>query len=692
MVSGWPPCGTARRVLCAMVLTLLLLPLFPAVPAPVLAAPRDPYPDRDGFFGIVGHDPYYEWNTDPKNFKDEVNKVLLENMMKEMASAGAKWVRIEFFAEYGDLYGPGAFKFEKYDWFLTDLAPRYGINVLGVLSYGIVRDTNPTYMLNRINDAPDRGDGSNPYIRGFAERAAEIAGHYTGYVAAWEILNEPNSNTHLFHVTKGSQQLILADRTAAVMAAVYPRLKQMKGDVPVVLGGLINTAGSYPNDHDIGYLRQVYGSEYTRAAGYTPGKGGAPWDVVADHPYELAAEQIAPHVRDMYAVMAAAGEGHKKIWITEIGEQARTPEVPKSGVIPLALDEVAQANFLTRVYTDLKAMRGQVERVFWFKYEDFVTTEDEKEARYGLVGFKRDGDSPGAPWPRKEAMRAYAAQARPAALPTTPEDPNTPTAPDARYFPETQHWIAGPFRLYWERNGGRDRFGLPRTSVFVTGGVVVQVFERARFEFRKENAGKVNEVELGLIGIVMTKGRAYPTVATRPVYDLDALIPVPAGAPSLNPTATPAPTATPRPTVTPTPTPSPTQTPTPNRTGTPDSKTTPTLIPTPTPADTPAPTTTNTPPPTPGPVLFTGFYFPETRHTLSGPFLCYWQLGGGLQSFGFPISEPLVEKNPDNGNLYTVQYFERARLEYHPEYTDNPLPVVVGLLGNELIREGGWWR
>jgi hypothetical protein len=54
-------------------------------------------------------------------------------------------------------------------------------------------------------------------------------------------------------------------------------------------------------------------------------------------------------------------------------------------------------------------------------------------------------------------------------------------------------------------------------------------------------------------------------------------------------------------------------------------------------------------------------YFPETRHTLSGEFLSYWKRRGGLPIFGYPISEKLEE----NGRI--VQYFERVRLEYHPE-------------------------
>lgn len=54
-------------------------------------------------------------------------------------------------------------------------------------------------------------------------------------------------------------------------------------------------------------------------------------------------------------------------------------------------------------------------------------------------------------------------------------------------------------------------------------------------------------------------------------------------------------------------------------------------------------------------------YFPETQHTLWGEFLGYWERRGGVTIFGYPISEAFDE----NGRI--VQYFERARFEYHPE-------------------------
>ncbi len=239
---------------------------------------------------------------------------------------------------------------------------------------------------------------------------------------------------------------------------------------------------------------------------------GTSWRTI---PYELRAEEVAPHVRAMHDVMVVAGEGNKKIWVTEIGDQAQTPAVTDSGVIPLAPDEERKRCF-SRASIPIS---GTCARSWSAFSGSSMRTSSllNRTSKRAMVssGFKRDGDTPGAPWPRKEAMRAYAALARPAALPTSPEDANKPTASDARYFPETKHWIAGPFRLYWERNGGRERFGMPRTSVFTTAGVVVQIFERARFEFRKENAGKPNEVELGLLGRITTQDRTFPTAIAR---------------------------------------------------------------------------------------------------------------------------------------------------------------------------------
>ncbi|HEX2912562.1 MAG TPA: 6-bladed beta-propeller [Chloroflexia bacterium] len=81
------------------------------------------------------------------------------------------------------------------------------------------------------------------------------------------------------------------------------------------------------------------------------------------------------------------------------------------------------------------------------------------------------------------------------------------------------------------------------------------------------------------------------------------------------------------------------------------------------------------------------WYFPETGHNLRLRFLQYWLENGGLMRFGYPISEEHEEVDPETGNVFLLQWFERARFEYHPENRP-PYDILLGLLGNQLKNSG----
>jgi hypothetical protein len=80
-------------------------------------------------------------------------------------------------------------------------------------------------------------------------------------------------------------------------------------------------------------------------------------------------------------------------------------------------------------------------------------------------------------------------------------------------------------------------------------------------------------------------------------------------------------------------------------------------------------------------------FFAESGHSLGGAFRGFWQGRGGLAAFGFPISEEFSEVNPQDGQTYLVQYFQRARFEYHPENVGTPYEVQLGQLGRQLLNE-----
>jgi len=76
-------------------------------------------------------------------------------------------------------------------------------------------------------------------------------------------------------------------------------------------------------------------------------------------------------------------------------------------------------------------------------------------------------------------------------------------------------------------------------------------------------------------------------------------------------------------------------------------------------------------------------FFPETDHLVANGFLRYWETFGGLPVFGYPITEEFTE------NGVTVQYFERARFEWHPGSDPSHFDVLLGLLGDEVAQHDG---
>ncbi len=79
-----------------------------------------------------------------------------------------------------------------------------------------------------------------------------------------------------------------------------------------------------------------------------------------------------------------------------------------------------------------------------------------------------------------------------------------------------------------------------------------------------------------------------------------------------------------------------------------------------------------------------GLFFPQTGHNLAGGFLTYWQAHGGIRLFGLPLSEEVSEAG------MTVQYFERARFEYHPDLLGTPYAIQLSPVGYTALKEAGF--
>ncbi len=590
------PRALARGVrVCLILLVVSILPL--SLPEP--AAARD-LSDPQDFFGIVGRDPWYEYNTNPEKFPNDVNRAFLDNLHAGMAEMGARWVRVEFHAEYDEPVGPGRIDWAKHDWYFLDSAPRYGLKTLAVLGTGIVADLDKTYQFKHINDKPD-SDGRNLYSRTYVQRVHEILDHYGDAIEAYEILNEPNANQLLHWETNGREKAVNPDIYGQIVTDIYTNEKAAHPSVQFIAGSLLH-------DHDVQngrdehfeWMRKVYESPAVKR--YVKEHGRYPWDGISIHPYYLNPTQLLAHMEELRSLQESYGDT-TPIWVTEIGWPAEPPEWTSFGIMDPTASEQEQADYLYAVYTTLRDQAPYVERVFWFKYEDFGGGGT--YANWGLVRLRDSSQRYGpdaTPWPRKPAFSVYQSLARPDRAPTAPVPPPPDIGERVRYFPETGHTLRDPFLRYWEQYGGLAMFGFPKTEVFYVQGRAVQYFERARFEYFPEFRGTPYEVQFGLLGRYVTRGREFPAE----------------------------------------------------------------------------------PPPEkeePG-----RRYFPETGHYISFGFKDYWEKNGGLAMFGYPISGEITE----NGR--TVQYFERARFEWHPENKGTPYEVLLGHLGNQVLSTSGWYR
>ena len=474
-------------------------------------------------FGIVMRDPFYEYNTDPVNYPNACNRTALEKQASELQALGAKWVRMEFFADYDGSVKPGDINWAKYDCFINDIAPRYGLKVLALLNVGMVAFNGQTLRPLAFNDpadggGSDPGDGSNHFIRVFTGRAQAIAARYGTAISAYEIINEPNISYDLWVDSHSQGAEIKPERYAALLASAYKAIKGVQPQAEVITGGMLVGKPPEGQDHDqFDYLYQLYVSPWTdryRNSGNAsrPGWSSVPWDGIALHPYFLDTDKLFPLLREFGQKMRDRGDYHSKLWITEIGAEALPPSDPEAAPTE---SEIKQADYLRALYTGLLSdpeLHSIVAHTFWFKYEDFVPGN--YTHNYGLVRLVENarGDNyatSGQVWVHKLAYLVYQELALGHKLtdPLAPEE--IPTASNAAYFPQTGQAIAPEFVDYWQQHGELGRFGYPISRPIRTDGYLSQFFERAVFEYHPENAGTPHTVLLRLLGDEFTKDEAF---------------------------------------------------------------------------------------------------------------------------------------------------------------------------------------
>ena len=161
---------------------------------------------------------------------------------------------------------------------------------------------------------------------------------------------------------------------------------------------------------------------------------------------------------------------------------------------------------------------------------------------------------------------------------------------EARYFPETGHWVMGAFLdKYEETSNAADLYGAPITEAFTDSltGLEVQYFEKARFELHPESPADL-QVRLSILGRYLyqeSEGQPITVAANNPACRS----------------------------------------------------------------------------------------FPEAEHPVCFAFLDFFEAHGGAAQFGYPVSGFEIVDG------WIVQYFQKARLEWHPEARSGKRVTVSNL-------------
>lgn len=314
----------------------------------------------------------------------------LSGQFSYMEKAGAGWVRINFrlgscFTDWTTPGCNGKTALATYDQ-VIQTAANDKLQILGLLSNESWPGKQADWTANNVENAI--GNGDNPYIDTFAQKAAGVlAAHFKSQISQWEVWNEPNawtSNPAPSVYTGGS--FMYPSNFAWLLKQSYSAIKAANPGATVISGGLF----SQDADNGSDYLSNTYEMGAVHA-GWT--LGAYPLDGVGQHLYidpssPTSGDKLGTSLQAMRdAYLAYEGTQSSKLtYVTEVGWSTAN------------VSAVVQAQNLQTAYTTVRNI-GYVGRAYWFSVQDVP----EAGLFYGLV------DKNGV---RKAAFTAYQQYAR----------------------------------------------------------------------------------------------------------------------------------------------------------------------------------------------------------------------------------------------------------------------------------------
>ncbi|GAA1460008.1 cellulase family glycosylhydrolase [Williamsia maris] len=280
----------------------------------------------------------------------------LTQSFSETRTLGASWVRIDIPWSLVEATR-GTLAWSRVDR-LVNAARARGLNVLGLITY--------TPKWARVASSVDSDKLVPANANDFGVFAGQVARHYQGSVAAYEIWNEPNLQQFFLPQVNPTKYVSLLKAASTAIRQVSPQTYVLSGGVT----GASNTNG---NMHPTDFVRAMYAA----------GAAGS-MNAVAMHPYTypLDPADTRPNqynyfneVPVVHDVMSSNGDGGKPIWITEYG----APTGQSQGSLSPAAQSTNITNGIRRAL-----QLGYVGNFFVYSMRDTGTNIYDREQNFGM--------------------------------------------------------------------------------------------------------------------------------------------------------------------------------------------------------------------------------------------------------------------------------------------------------------------
>ena len=165
-------------------------------------------------------------------------------------------------------------------------------------------------------------------------------------IKAWQIWNEPN--------IRGGAQYMKPRKYRKLVTLAHHAIRKVDPGATIVLGGM----PGYVRTHAWVYLKQLYKRKRFRHQ----------FDAVAIHPYAPNVVHVLVQIDRIRKVMARHHDGHKSLWITELGWGSEHPSKNQ----PINQGREGQKRLLQLTFPLLKKYRHRwhLRHAYWFRWRD----------------------------------------------------------------------------------------------------------------------------------------------------------------------------------------------------------------------------------------------------------------------------------------------------------------------------------